>query len=89
MIRVTPAVFTESRDRDKPRGRLLLKMGEKSWHLSRREAEELVRSVTEALGRLDAPDQFTGILRKEGWNSFFLEMKLFLRLYPMMYNRPP
>ncbi len=56
MIEVKSAVKTEKRDRDIGRNRILLCIGDMSWHLTRDEAEELQESLKKVLEETDIPD---------------------------------
>ena len=71
MITATEAFGTEPCEKDEWRNRILLSVGEMSWHITRAEAEELARQLVATLEASEA-DVFEGVLRMDR-GRFFLE----------------
>ncbi len=69
MIKATPAFGTEPWEKDNWRNRILLRIGKKSWHLSREEAGRVSRQLLKALED-SKPEVFTGTFIKDGMNCF-------------------
>ena len=72
MIKAEPAAGTEPWGKDIQRNRILLVVGERSWHLSREEAERLSADLLQALNDSEYAT-FEGVVCCEG-SKIFLEI---------------
>ena len=69
MIKATPAFGTEPCEKDNWRNRILLSVGKKSWHLSRKEAQLLSDQLTQVL-EASEPEVFGGSFIHDGSDCF-------------------
>ncbi len=71
MIKAEPAFGSEPWEKDEWRNRILLSVGDRSWHLSREEAAKLSADLTTALKESEY-ETFDGLLETEGSNFYLV-----------------
>jgi len=72
MIKATPAFGDEPWSKDNWRNRILLTVGERSWHLTREEAEDLSNALMTALEQ-SAFETFNGVVQREGEKVYLVD----------------